>query len=176
MKSTSPTSIAGFLIVPSVLSLKDGITVPIRTGDDYMAAIGDVLLQYRVINADIADYVKKNPDVAVQSLIDHYKLTYIVKIGEEISVYSYALKQKLPDAALRRLTVFLGITPRTPVGWYETTDGNPVFSTASQVLYGQKPKAALQRTSHKRKPTLDWTGPVDWEASSQAVNKLIGDE
>ena len=173
MKNAATTK--GFIIVPDFPPLKNGVVVPVRDGDDYLAAVAGVLERYMNLDADAVEYARKNPDEAVQRLIDQYQMTYIVRVGDEISVYSPSRRQKLPMDVARRVMNEMGINPRTPVGWYATTDGNPHFSTAAQVLFGEKKSAAMpSKAKRPSKSVLNWTGPVDWEEAGDIVDRMIG--
>lgn len=163
------------MIIPSVPLLSHGVRVPVKEGEDFMAATANILEHHGILTQDLATYMHNNADEVVQKIIDVYKMTYIVKIGEEVSVYSPKRRQRLPEEAARHVMIMMDINPRTPVGWYATTDGNPYFSTADVVLFGGKEPPAVKAAKTKRltRRILRPTSTDECNANT-VVNQMIG--
>lgn len=168
----------GFLYVPEVPGLREGVAVHISNSGDYLEPVATMLVRSGVISQELAKWLKSNIDEGLQAIIDSYSLVYAVKIGEEVSIYSRTKRQKLPEPVADKLMRYLRVSEDTPAGWYSKTDGSPVFSSVGETIFGERDRRESPRREgtpyhHGKKRLLRWSGSGDIDAASKIVDRYL---
>lgn len=131
-----------FLYVPNLYP--EGVVLP-SAGDPVIAA-AQIMAKVPTLPPRAQEFVRQNPEQALEMLMERFELILIVIAEGEVSVFSSRRQNKLPNKVLQRLKREFGIWNDTPVGWFGSLNSNPAKTVANEVLYGKPLKIAKPST------------------------------
>ena len=98
----------------------------------------------RIGNQSARDALAR-PDEFIDLLITKYDGIFIVVMKGDVGVYSFQrVAKNVPREFLSKVTQFVGITPDTPVHWFESVNASPVPTVAAEPIFGMQPPDVAQ--------------------------------